>query len=255
MNTITSSCHCGKFRHTLAISPSTKLPLSETTCNCTSCRQRTGQIAIFTLDAKATESLPSDEVLKGLKRSEQECSFAVEEAGDGTGLEKYSTKSGEESKGTIVTSYFCPTCGTKIYIDVRSRSGEIKSGSWMVGALSSMSLEKDGKETSLVDVKGHHFLGDTKDGGLSEIWTKAKGAELKRYHDSMEEWKKSDSVTVKEEKAGGQTEEYLNLHCRCKSFNVYVSRPDPELPLPKNCYWYRPPRDERGIPQRYMASW
>lgn len=108
------------------------------------------------------------------------------------------------------------------------------------------------KTEGLMDIHGHSFLEDTIDGGVSQIWTKSNGKVLGKFQSGDEPWK---GPVVHPRSTSSITSEYLHLHCHCSSFSVYVSRPNPTLPLPKNCYWYRPPiHPDTGLPTRYMAS-
>ncbi|WWC92030.1 uncharacterized protein L201_006984 [Kwoniella dendrophila CBS 6074] len=295
VQTITASCHCKLFSHTIEISDEiveNKLPISETTCSCDACRFRTGQICILTLSAKITETFPSKEVLSKLKRYDQKCGFSIgkkkddndsqsnsstnnnmkieeddsenkndhDDSANKDGLNKYSSTT--SCDGTIITQFFCGNCGTKIYLQVSDIFDEkVEIGMWLLGCLDKIQLN-DNNGKYLVDLKGHHFLDDTKDGGIANIWNRFNGNELMRYHDSLELWEpKSIKTTIisnegkVNELKEKEEEEMLNLHCKCNNFNVYVRRPKPELPLPENCYWYQHPYDDKGVPQRYMASW
>ena len=215
MPSVTASCRCKAFTHTVEFTDD--LPAEDSTCNCTSCRERTGQIAIFPMPA----------------------SEADYEAITKSSLKQYKTQNDET--GNAVSSYFCSTCGTKLYITVTSADeSKVYGGGWMTGAFDTMYPD----DKPLLKLMGHSWLKDTGDGGLGNKWTKADGVELEWFD-------KPDEPTKGEE----TPDEYLHLHCRCEGFTAYVSRPKPTLPLPKNCYWYRPPANAEGLPQRYMASW
>ena len=143
MITITSSCHCKRFKYSFEVDETT-LPVLDTTCNCTSCRRRTGQIAIFPFPAPAP-SLPPKEYLDLLT----------------------SYSSFNESRKTTVTTYYCSTCGSKLLIAISDDDGKTQGGGWMLGCLD--------KTEGLMDIHGHSFLEDTIDGGVSQIWTKSNG--------------------------------------------------------------------------------
>ncbi|WVW86508.1 hypothetical protein I302_108557 [Kwoniella bestiolae CBS 10118] len=260
MTQLTASCHCKHFSYDIKIPQDVSFPLGETTCSCDACRHRTGQICILTLSAKLTRSIPSPADLQNLSRYDQRCGFAIDqetipaeegESGDGDekgGLNKYSSNT--TCGGTIITSFFCGICGSKIYLQVASLTGKVEIGMWMLGCLDRLFVEIGGQEVPIVDMKGHHFLDDTVDGGISNIWKTSNGKQLKKYHDGLIEWVPHQNIPkeIKED-------EMLNLHCKCKAFDVYVRRPRPSLPLPEGCYWYQQPNNEDGVPQRYMASW
>ncbi|OCF77472.1 hypothetical protein I204_01460 [Kwoniella mangroviensis CBS 8886] len=258
MNHLTASCHCKQFSYQIDIPEDVSFPLSETTCSCDACRYRTGQICILTLSAKLTRSIPSPEDQKKLSRYDQKCGFAIDqdtlpdEEEDNSdsqgGLNKYSSNA--TCGGTIITSFFCGKCGTKVYLQVASLTSEVEIGMWMLGCLDRLFLEVDGKKIPIVDVQGHHFLDDTVHGGISNIWRTSNGKQLKKYHDGLVEWEPHQDIPK-----SVRPDEMLNLHCKCKAFDVYVRRPKPRLPLPEGCYWYQHPLDDEGIPQRYMASW
>ncbi len=189
MVTITSSCHCKRFTYPFEVDETT-LPLLDTTCNCTSCRRRTGQIAILPFPAT---SLPPKEYL---------------------GLLKGHTSRNEVTK-TEVTSYFCEICGSKLFMGISDFEGNYTGGCWMLGCLDRV----DG----MIDVLGHKHLEDTIDGGVSEIWRSSKGKALDRFRGKDEAWEEpTESVRT--------TSEYLHLHCLCSSFSIYVCRPNPTLP-------------------------
>ncbi|WWC64919.1 uncharacterized protein I303_107533 [Kwoniella dejecticola CBS 10117] len=259
MINLTSSCHCKAFSYPITILEDVQLPLSETTCSCDACRYRTGQISFLSLSAKLTRSFPPSEALARLQRYDQKCGFVIDqetlqsqsqsqsqsEVGDEDtpdGLNKYSQNT--TCGGTMITSFFCGICGTKIYLQVASLTGEPEIGMWTLGALDRVIVD----EKPIVKLKGHHFLEDTVDGGIFNIWRTFQGEPLKKYHDGLQEWIVSKKSTVQEE-------EYMHLHCKCESFNVYVRRPQPALPVSEDCYWYQGPYDEKGVPKRYMAGW
>jgi hypothetical protein len=157
-------------------------------------------------------------------------------------LQHYDTMA---DSGNIVRTYFCGTCGSKICTQTRLKSKGQHRLFWMLGCLDR--LEVNGKQ--LVEIRGHSYIEDTGDDGIAAIWTHAGEKELALYHGEDQEVKQLPKPE------GAQNDEYLHLHCHCNAFSVYVSRPKPTLPLPKNCYWYRPPKNAEGVPQRYMASW
>lgn len=217
------TCHCKSFSHNIELSPNSSLPQSHTTCSCSTCRRRTGQLA--ELPIWSDSSSTTDRKLEQLKH--------------------YDTTS---DRGSNVRSYFCGTCGSKIATRITQRGKEkVVTISWMLGCLDQMEL--DGHQ--LIDIKGHSYLDDTDDGGIAAFWTRVGGKDLLRFKRENEEEMKH----LPEQPSQAHSEERLHLHCHCKSFSIFVSRPNPSLPLPRNCYWYRPPKDDNGIPQRYMASW
>ncbi|WWC72311.1 uncharacterized protein I206_106273 [Kwoniella pini CBS 10737] len=246
---LTSTCHCKDFTHSFSIPEDIELPLNETTCSCDACRYRTGQISFLSLSAKVTQSFPPLNVLDKLKRYDQKCGFVIDQEelkgkqdqSDSDGLNKYSQNS--TCGGTIITSFFCGKCGTKVYLQVASLGGEVEIGMWTLGALNDILVDNE----PIVKLTGHHFLEDTVDGGISNIWTTFEGEKLKKHHDGSKEWSPSKNISM-------NTENYLHLHCKCGSFDAYVRRPQPSLPLPEGCYWYQHPFNDQGIPQRYMAS-
>lgn len=219
--TVTSTCHCKAFSHKVHVDTAT-LPQPHTTCSCSSCRHRTGQLAILPFLDTTASSSNADSILDRLHH--------------------YDTVA---NSGSTVRTYFCGTCGSKLCILITGASNGQRRLSWMLGCLDR--LEVEGKP--LVAIRGHSFIEDTVDGGVAAFWAHAGGKQLSLQIGEDKEVKQ----LPKPEEA--PVDEYLYLHCHCSAFSVYVSRPKPTLPLPKNCYWYRPPKNGGGIPQRYMASW
>ncbi|ORX39574.1 hypothetical protein BD324DRAFT_678693 [Kockovaella imperatae] len=211
------ACHCGAFKHDLEIT--TDIPHEDTFCCCDSCRRRTGQLGLFPFPASASDS---ELVTK-------------------SSLKRYDTQPGT---GNTVSSFYCGQCGSKVFIQTVGPDQEFKGGGWMLGCFDKMELN----DKCLIDIHGFSFADETIDGGAAAFWTQVNGKPLKSYVGCEAEWKAPAE-------AGRDDSEYLNLHCRCGGFDVHVSRPNPELPLPKPCWWYLPPKTEAGIPQRYMASW
>ncbi|KAF5316318.1 hypothetical protein D9619_006838 [Psilocybe cf. subviscida] len=211
---ISAACHCGAFNLSLDASELT-FPQLDTFCHCTSCRRRTGQLAVFPLGLPSTFK-PSDE--------------------QRAALTAYTTHRGIGP----VTSHFCSTCGAKVFFQT---SGFNLSTGLIKGGI-------DG----LIELFGHHWVGDTKDGGFADMILPADNP---RYFGGDED----AGLFVREqtqlkEDAAPAVSEHLPMHCDCGAFSVFVSRPAPTLPLPKNCYWYRPPiAEDTGLPTRFMATY
>ncbi len=131
---IIARCHCGAFSLTTTL-PLSTLPQSHTYCHCESCRRRSGHLVLKPLglgDYQPTES-------------------------DLQPLASYSTCLGVNP----VTTYFCRTCGSKVFIKVLSRSKTRSRWAMPLGVVA------DPK--GLVEMKGHSWVGDTKDGGVTEM--------------------------------------------------------------------------------------
>ena len=123
------------------------------------------------------------------------------------------------------------------------REGGYNGGGWMIGCFDKLSI--DG--TPLINIHGYSWMDDTIDGGAGAFFKQVNGKQLKYYAGDGSDWKPGQ--IAKDES------DYLNLRCRCSGFNAYVSRPNPEMPLPKNCWWYWAPKNDKGVPTRFMASW
>ncbi|ORY26979.1 hypothetical protein BCR39DRAFT_539664 [Naematelia encephala] len=182
MRVITAHCHCGAFSLRHELDPST-LPQPHTLCHCTSCRRRTGQLAV--LPVLLPLYFPTSE--------------------DHAPLSSYTTCTGINP----VTTSWCSTCGAKIFIRTMDSAGQTQ---WALN----LGLIDDPK--GLMDVRGHSFLGDTNDGGVSQIlWSS-----LSKYSgEDGDLWEAS----VPTETMGQSSS--LHLRCACSAFSVFLSRPDP----------------------------
>ncbi|EON66195.1 hypothetical protein W97_05588 [Coniosporium apollinis CBS 100218] len=118
--------------------------------------------------------------------------------------------------------YFCSTCGAQV-LD-RAKEGE----NWCVST--AMFNHKDVDD--IFEYTAHIFVGDTKDGGMSDWLPSVKGKELKRWKTTPKGRGASDEELPLYWRATAPPkesakEDRVHAHCYCNGTSFYLHRPDP----------------------------
>ncbi|KAF2814988.1 uncharacterized protein BDZ99DRAFT_458940 [Mytilinidion resinicola] len=188
---ITSSCSCGLSTFSFSI-PNELLPLPTYLCHCNTSRRISGALCTTYVDIPLKPGDPKPDL---------------------DSLTAYASSD-------ILTRYFCPTCGTHLYLKYNS-DGHL--------SVSTGSLDRtDG----VVEFKGHMWISDTNDGGASDLIPSINETPLKRWA--------SEALTSPELARGWKhttpnpnkptfpppPAEKLHAHCHCNGVSFYISRPD-----------------------------
>ena len=221
---IVTSCHCKAFTHQLDLSA--EIPAEDTFCLCTSCRQRTGQLGIFPFPGKLTDSQHVAQ----------------------SSLKRYNTVHPET--GNTVSTFFCPTCGSKVFIQViKKDTGDFVGGGWMIGCFDRFLVD----HKPILKIHGYSFVEDTVDGGFAAFWKQAQGQELKLYDGNFEPW---TAPPVEPRREIANKGESLHLHCRCGGFSVFVARPEAGMKMSESYWTSKQCAKEQGYTlNRFAAEW
>jgi hypothetical protein len=195
--TIKATCLCGDAAHEITL-PSDAFPIPTYFCSCNSCRHMTG--TLFLSSAFLPPSYrPSSDLLNRLT------SF------------KFSNR---------ITQYFCKRCGSTMLSHCIPKPTSIyRSGSWdvMTGTLEAF----DG----VLDLKGHEYIHDTLDGGISDFLHTLHDRPLDRWsHDingetsQLPPYWRSPGIPQNLD-----TSARLPAHCKCNAIRFYIARPSPQF--------------------------
>ncbi|KAI9799626.1 MAG: hypothetical protein M1833_003941 [Piccolia ochrophora] len=187
---IKAKCHCGKNEIPLDL-PTSSLPLPLLLCHCDSSRHVSG--ALFTGYAALPDT---PELLKS--------------ALDGNSPLHLTSYDSSEA----IRRFFCSTCGAHMVACHKP------SGKWKVanGVLD--------KIEGIIEVKGHMWVGDTKDGGSADWMIEMGGKQMERRREGPESeqlplgWKASIHTDQ------NTAEDRLRGRCHCGGVDFYVSRPN-----------------------------
>ncbi len=110
-----------------------------------------------------------------------------------------------------LTRFFCGKCGASIYID-DSETG--------VDFISSGVVDKS---EGILSFQEHIFVGDTKDGGISN-WI--DGPSWTGWNEKSDLWKPASNLAAEErsERTGGE-DEVLKCYCHCRGVQFNITRP------------------------------
>ncbi|KZO94191.1 hypothetical protein CALVIDRAFT_457642, partial [Calocera viscosa TUFC12733] len=180
------SCYCGACEYPLTLyAPSN--PAACDLCHCDSCRAWSG--GLFTAAVRGSPP-PSALITSGA-------------------LTGYFT-----SPGT--TRYFCTRCGS--HMQVKHGEGEKEWWNVMVGAIKDWGGLK-------VEVGGHEYVADTKDGGAAEFWGKGtRWAEEQGKSDELPVgWRSDNHQAIAAEDPTGDR---LLAQCHCGGVSFFITRPN-----------------------------
>ncbi|KAL8943990.1 MAG: hypothetical protein Q9216_000699 [Gyalolechia sp. 2 TL-2023] len=213
------SCACGHITGSLNL-PSSHVPLPLDFCHCSTCRHATGQVFLSSFAISASPGNP----------------FSFKIVGQPVAYETSDT----------LTRYFCGQCGTSLYNhESRLNSNHIASG--IVD-----------RTEGLLEFREHIFVGDTKDGGLSQCvegiaWSghPEQSEQLQLPSKSaLENTAASRSKSKSKSKSKSNRGEVLECYCQCRGvhFNIIppgqsssnVCSPAPDLQGPS---YTRSPQD------------
>ncbi|KAJ9660394.1 hypothetical protein H2201_006975 [Coniosporium apollinis] len=117
--------------------------------------------------------------------------------------------------------YFCSKCGAQV-LD-RAKEGE----NWCVSTAIFDHKDVEG----VFEYTAHIFVGDTKDGGMSDWLPSVKGRELKRWKTTPTGRGASDEELPLHWRAASSTEpakeDRVHVHCHCNGTSFYLHRPNP----------------------------
>ncbi|KAF2501239.1 hypothetical protein BU16DRAFT_569388 [Lophium mytilinum] len=186
MTSITSSCNCGLSIFSFSV-PDELLPLPTDLCHCNISRRISGALCTTYVDIPLKTGDPEPDL---------------------DSLTAYASSD-------ILTRYFCPTCGTHLYLKYNS-NGHL--------SVSTGSLDRtDG----VVKFKGHMWISDTKDGSASDLIPSIDFTPLKRW---AKEALSSPEIPLgwknPEPNLPPSSTEKLRAHCHCNGVSFYISRPN-----------------------------
>jgi len=183
---IRASCNCRSSTFTFSV-PTSNLPLPAYLCHCNISRRISGALCTSYVDIPPGPDDPKPDL---------------------TSLTPYQSSD-------ILTRYFCPTCGTQMYLKYFS-DGHI--------SVSTGTLDRS---DGFVQFLGHMWIQDTKDGGASDFIPTIRGKELKRWltepgqgEETPARWKSVSSTP----KPLSKTDK-LYAHCHCGGVKFWISRP------------------------------
>jgi hypothetical protein len=182
---IKAVCHCGQLSAAVDV-PTKALPVDLWLCSCNTCRKLSGQLNVTFI------SLPKP-------------SKKLRIQGNAT---RYATSTGPAG----CTRGFCPTCGALIFDDSEDPD--------RVGLYAGPLTKVEG----IAELKGTIYVGDTKDGGVSE-WLPNLPAHATEPRDPG----KYESLYQPAKHVSG---EKLHCQCHCGGVEFWVTRPGPESRIP-----------------------
>ncbi|OQO01362.1 hypothetical protein B0A48_12917 [Cryoendolithus antarcticus] len=190
--TLKASCLCGAASYETTV-PSSSLPLKSWWCSCTSCRRMTGTLALCVVYLPESYSPPQ----------------AV--------LEKLTVF--EFTKR--VFQYFCSTCGSHILARCLD-DAEAKEPRITWDAMSGTLEQFDG----FVHLRGHEFINDTLDGGISDFIPTIGSRQLDRYSTRPEKseqlplnWRDPKLADLKPNK------DKVHAQCKCGGVEFWIAHP------------------------------
>lgn len=176
------ACACGQTGGSVQV-PTSAFPLRLTLCHCNACQHQSGMLAAFFV---------------GLPRN----------------IESFTTYGAPVSYkvSDALTRYFCSTCGTNIFIDV-------KMAGYMV--LCSGAITDEGVETEL---QGQIYVKDTKDGGMSSWLPSIQGWE--EYGLQSKPVDPEHPLVKPSEIDEKRTALELPAYCQCRKVEFKITRPN-----------------------------
>jgi len=188
---VTASCSCRHSTFSFLVS-NELLPLPTYLCHCNISRRISGALCTAYVDIPLESGDPKPDL---------------------DSLTAYASSD-------ILTRYFCPTCGTQLYLKYNS-DGHI--------SVSTGSLDRtDG----VVAFKGHMWISDTKDGGASDFIPSIDGNPLQRWAteplispELSLGWKDSapnSHLPI----SPPSPDDKLHAHCHCNGVSFFISRPN-----------------------------
>ncbi|PPR01227.1 hypothetical protein CVT26_015303 [Gymnopilus dilepis] len=203
-------CKCG-LNTFQVVFDTTKIPRETSMCHCNSCRHLTGQLAY---QCAMLEGAPLT----------VESTLESQKPADLSNLKAYKT-----SNESILTRYFCKTCGAHII-------GSARIGSADYWAVSTGALER---VEGIVKAGSHLWVGDTLDGGLADHLRVFDGVEVTRHaagsgSPTLDAGWKAESI-AKGTQSG--TKDYLAAYCHCKAVSLHLTRVDEELTKNPANWW------------------
>lgn len=179
------SCACGHITGSLNL-PSSLLPLPLDFCHCSACRHATGQLFLSSFPIAASSGSPFSFSIVG-----QPVAYKTSDS---------------------LTRYFCGQCGASIY----NHESTLDNNHIASGIVD--------RAEGLVDFRQHIFVGDTKDGGLSNC---IEGIAWSGHPEQSEKLQLSSKPALENTTATRTNPgEVLECYCQCRGVQFNITRPN-----------------------------
>lgn len=190
---IKATCLCGSAGSKIWFAAD-ELPYDATFCHCTSCRRMSGCLCVTSIPLRFADEFELERTLLPRLKA-----FPF--------------------SGDRITHYFCPLCGTHMIAKVYARDQNSPKAIWFVmcGVL---------EQRKGIYFPQHDFVGDTKDGGITNLLESLGGKTIKRFanHPRDEEQLPLDWRSPRIDQTE-PTSNKLHARCKCDGIQLWIHPP------------------------------